>query len=65
MVEPHPGRNRPKFVYDYPSSQVALASIRRDDPPVAKRFELYVRGYTVSVFAGMKEEILQADGQGE
>jgi lysyl-tRNA synthetase class 2 len=29
-------------VYDYPTSQCALAKIRHDDPPVAERFELYV-----------------------
>lgn len=29
-------------VYDYPASQCALASIRREDPPVAERFELYL-----------------------
>jgi lysyl-tRNA synthetase class 2 len=44
MVEPNLGQDRPEFVYDYPSSQAALARIRRDDPPVAERFELYVRG---------------------
>lgn len=29
-------------VRDYPASQCALARIRRDDPPVAERFELYL-----------------------
>jgi len=29
-------------VVDYPASQCALARIRRDDPPVAERFELYL-----------------------
>ena len=29
-------------VFDYPASQCALAKIRRGDPPVAERFELYV-----------------------
>ena len=29
-------------VIDYPASQCALARIRRDDPPVAERFELYL-----------------------
>jgi lysyl-tRNA synthetase class 2 len=31
-------------VYDYPASQAALARVRPGDPPVAERFELYVRG---------------------
>jgi len=47
MVEPKLGQNLPEFVYDYPSSQAALARIRRDDPPVAERFELYIRGIEI------------------
>ncbi len=43
-VEPHLGREQPAIVYDYPASQAALAQVRDDDPPVAERFELYVRG---------------------
>ena len=44
LVEPHLGRDRPAFLYDYPASQAALAVIRHDDPPVAERFELYIDG---------------------
>jgi lysyl-tRNA synthetase class 2 len=44
LVEPHLGKERPEFVFDYPASQAALAIIRPEDPPVAERFELYVRG---------------------
>ncbi|MCE5232983.1 MAG: EF-P lysine aminoacylase EpmA [Mizugakiibacter sp.] len=29
-------------VHDYPATQCALAKVRRDDPPVAERFELYL-----------------------
>jgi lysyl-tRNA synthetase class 2 len=43
-VEPHLGRGRPTFVYDFPSSQAALARIRPGSPPVAERFELYADG---------------------
>jgi lysyl-tRNA synthetase class 2 len=43
-VEPHLGKDRPTILYDYPASQSALARIREDSPPVAERFELYVRG---------------------
>jgi lysyl-tRNA synthetase class 2 len=43
-VEPHLGRERPTILYDYPASQAALARVRDGDPPVAERFELYVRG---------------------
>ncbi|NLF67465.1 MAG: EF-P lysine aminoacylase GenX [Candidatus Anammoximicrobium sp.] len=43
-VQPHLGQTRPTIVYDYPASQAALAQVRDEDPPVAERFELFVRG---------------------
>ncbi|MBC7852121.1 MAG: EF-P lysine aminoacylase GenX [Pirellulaceae bacterium] len=43
-VEPHLGQACPTILYDYPASQAALAQIREGNPPVAERFELYVRG---------------------
>jgi lysyl-tRNA synthetase class 2 len=43
-VQPRLGRGRPVILYDYPASQAALACVRRQDPPVAERFELYVEG---------------------
>ncbi|MBM79996.1 MAG: EF-P lysine aminoacylase GenX [Planctomycetaceae bacterium] len=48
LVEPHLGKSEPTFLLDYPASQAALARIRRDDyPPVAERFELYIRGIEI------------------
>lgn len=44
FVEPHLGRGRLTFLYDYPASAAALARIRAEDPPVAERFELYLDG---------------------
>jgi len=44
QVEPRLGRQRPTILCDYPASQAALASVRDGHPPVAERFELYVRG---------------------
>lgn len=44
LVEPHLGRGRPTFLYDYPVSAAALARIRPGSPPVAERFELYWEG---------------------
>lgn len=43
-VEPNLGQAVPTILFDYPASQAALARIRDGDPPVAERFELYVRG---------------------
>lgn len=44
LIEPHLGRGRMTFLYDYPASQAALARIRQGEPPVAERFELYLEG---------------------
>lgn len=44
VVYPALGHERLAFVYDFPASQAALARIRRGDPPVAERFEVFVRG---------------------
>ncbi len=43
-VEPRLGMKQPTILFDYPASQAALAQVRDEDPPVAERFELYVRG---------------------
>lgn len=44
LIEPQLGLEKPCFIYDYPASQAALAQIRRDAPPVAERFEVYIKG---------------------
>ncbi len=46
-VEPRFSKDRPTILYDYPSSQAALARVREEasrGSAVAERFELYVRG---------------------
>ncbi len=48
-------------VYDYPASQCALARIRRDDLPVAERFELYLGPLEL---ANGYHELADADEQG-
>ena len=47
LVEPHLGRERPTFLYNYPASQAALARVSQPQPGaplVAERFELYIDG---------------------
>jgi lysyl-tRNA synthetase class 2 len=44
LVEPWLGQDVPVILHDYPPSQAALAIVRPGPPPVAERFELYVRG---------------------
>ncbi len=41
-LQPALPRDRITLVYDFPASQCALARIRRVEPPVAERFELYL-----------------------
>ena len=47
-VEDTLGFECPTFLIDYPASQAALAKVRDGDPPVAERFELYVRGVEIA-----------------
>jgi elongation factor P--(R)-beta-lysine ligase len=43
-IEPNLGSEKPAFLYDYPAKMAALAKLKKDDPNVAERFELYIRG---------------------
>ena len=47
LIEPHLGRERPTFLFNYPASQAALARVSQPQPGapfVAERFELYIDG---------------------
>jgi len=48
LIEPHLGRGRMTFLYDYPASQAALARLGAGEPPVAERFELYLEGMEIA-----------------
>jgi lysyl-tRNA synthetase class 2 len=43
-IEPHLGRERPVFLYEYPATLGALARVKAEDREVAERFELYIDG---------------------
>ncbi len=43
-IEPRLGRKRPTFLYDYPASLAALSRLKKGDPTLAERFELYMGG---------------------
>ena len=43
-VEPHLGRERPTFVFDWPLPLAALVRRKPDDPLMVERFELYAGG---------------------
>lgn len=44
FVEPNIGQTKPLIVYDWPSTQAALAKIREDEFSVAERYEIFYRG---------------------
>jgi len=43
-IEPHLGVPSPAFLYDYPASLASLARLKKKEPELAERFELYVGG---------------------
>ncbi len=43
-VEPRIGRTRPVYLLDWPAPMAALSRLRKDEPGVAERFELYAGG---------------------
>jgi elongation factor P--(R)-beta-lysine ligase len=47
-IEPRLGLTRPTFIYDYPAGLAALARLKRGDPTVAERFELYIGGLEIA-----------------
>jgi elongation factor P--(R)-beta-lysine ligase len=47
-IEPRLGVSRPTFIYDYPASCGALARLKKEDPSVAERFELYIGGLEIA-----------------
>ncbi len=45
QIQPQLGQDRPAILYDYPTSQAALAQVRHEDGiALAERFELYYQG---------------------
>lgn len=48
VIEPALGFDDPVIVFDWPESQSALAVVRKDDPPVAERFELFINGLEIA-----------------
>ncbi len=43
-IEPKLGLGKPVFLYDYPAERGALARLKKEDPTLAERFELYMSG---------------------
>ncbi|NIP85927.1 MAG: EF-P lysine aminoacylase GenX [Planctomycetales bacterium] len=58
LVLPRLDGDVPTILYDYPASQAMLATVRKEDPPVAERFELVYRGVEL---ANGYHELREAD----
>ena len=55
-IEPRLGTPKPTFLYDYPASLAALARLKKDNPNVAERFELYMGGLEIAnAFSELKD----------
>ena len=44
FIEPHLGKQRPTFLYDYPIQMAALSRSKPGQPSIAERVELYIAG---------------------
>jgi lysyl-tRNA synthetase class 2 len=52
----------PVFVYDYPASLCPLTKRKRDNPGVAERFELYVRGMELAnAYTELNDPVMQEE----
>jgi len=47
-IEPRLGIQKPTFLYDYPAERRSLARLKKEDPAVAERFELYLGGLEIA-----------------
>ena len=47
-IEPRLGIDRPTFLYDYPAKLASLAKLKKSDPSISERFELYIRGLEIA-----------------
>jgi lysyl-tRNA synthetase class 2 len=55
-IEPRLGTPKPTFLYDYPASLGALARLKKGNPDVAERFELYLGGLEIAnAFSELKD----------
>jgi lysyl-tRNA synthetase class 2 len=61
-VEPNLGVDGPVFLYDYPAPHAALARLKKGEPFLAERFELYIAG--IELCNGFSE-LTDAAEQGE
>ncbi len=59
-IEPRLGMKKPTFLYDYPAERGAMARLKREDPTLVERFELYIGGIEL---ANAFSELIDAEEQ--
>ncbi len=47
-IEPKLGMEKPTLLYDYPAERRSLARLKKENPSVAERFELYIGGLEIA-----------------
>jgi len=47
-IEPKLGIEKPTILYDYPAERRSLARLKKENPSVAERFELYIGGVEIA-----------------
>ena len=47
-IEPCLGIDRPTFIYDYPDKMASMAKLKKGDPSIGERFELYIGGMEIA-----------------
>jgi lysyl-tRNA synthetase class 2 len=47
-IEPRLGIDKPTFLYDYPAKLASLAKLKKGDPSIGERFELYIGGMEIA-----------------
>lgn len=47
-IEPHLGKKRPTFLFDYPAEMAALSKIKENNRLYCERFELYISGIEIA-----------------
>ncbi len=47
-IEPKLGTKKPSFIYDFPAGRGSLARLKKENPALAERFELYIGGLEIA-----------------
>ncbi|MBR2508255.1 MAG: EF-P lysine aminoacylase GenX [Lentisphaeria bacterium] len=61
-IEPNLGKSRMTFLTDYPANRASLSRLKKSDPSVAERFELYIEGIELAnAFGELTDAAIQQE----